>query len=88
MSRKRKTALQVINEMVKARLTQPEVDILDDTGTRGQGQIPSPEYRLLQNRGLKVLVVSIGNLRLDPEIEETIIAQVVGNLAVECQGRK
>jgi hypothetical protein len=68
----RKTALQVINEMVKARLTQPEVDILDDTGTRRQGQIHSPEYRLLQNRGLKVLVVGIGNLRLDPEIEETI----------------
>jgi hypothetical protein len=69
----KKAALQVINDMVKARLTQPEVDILDDTGTRGQGTISSPEYRLLQNRGLKVLSVSIGNLRLDPQIEETII---------------
>ena len=68
----RKTALQVINDMVKARLTQPEVDILDDNGTRGQGQILSAEYKLLQNRGLKVLVVGIGNLRLDPQIEETI----------------
>jgi hypothetical protein len=66
------TALQVINDMVKARLTQAEVDILDDTGTRGQGTIPSSEYGLLQNRGLKVLSVSIGNLRLDPQIEETI----------------
>jgi hypothetical protein len=66
------TALQVINDMVKARLTQAEVDILDDTGTRGQGLILSPEYRLLQNRGLKVLGVGIGDLRLDPEIEETI----------------
>jgi hypothetical protein len=69
----KKAALQVINDMVKARLTQPEVDILDDTGTRGQGTIYSPEYRLLQNRGLKVLSVSIGNLRLDPQIEESII---------------
>jgi len=69
----KKAALQVINDMVKARLTQPEVDILDDTGTRGQGTISSPEYRLLQNRGLKVLSVGIGNLRLDPQIEETII---------------
>ena len=68
----RNTALQVINEMVKARLTQPEVDILDDTGTRGHGTIPSSEYRLLQNRGLKVLALGISNLRLDPEIEETI----------------
>jgi hypothetical protein len=31
----KKTAMQVINEMVKARLTQPEVDILDDQGVRG-----------------------------------------------------
>lgn len=69
----KKAALQVINDMVKARLTQPEVDILDDTGTRGQGTISSPEYRLLQNRGLKVLSVGIGNLRIDPQIEETII---------------
>jgi hypothetical protein len=69
---RKNTALQVINDMVKARLTQAEVDILDDTGTRGQGTISSPEYRLLQNRGLKVLSVGIGNLRLDPEIEETI----------------
>lgn len=69
----KKAALQVINDMVKARLTQPEVDILDDTGTRGQGTISSPEYGLLQNRGLKVLSVGIGNLRLDPQIEETII---------------
>lgn len=69
----KKAALQVINDMVKARLTQPEVDILDDTGARGQGTIYSPEYRLLQNRGLKVLSVSIGNLRLDPQIEESII---------------
>ncbi|HEY3476656.1 MAG TPA: hypothetical protein VGK56_18710, partial [Anaerolineales bacterium] len=69
----RKTAIQVINEMVKARLTQEEVDFLDDNGVRGQGKIPSPEYRLLKDRGLAVRSVSIGSLRFDPEIEETII---------------
>jgi hypothetical protein len=69
----KKTALQVINDMVKARLTQAEVDVLDDTGQRTQGSLPSPEYALLQSRGLKVLSLSIGNLRLNPEIEETII---------------
>lgn len=69
----RKTALQVINEMVQARLTQEEVDFLDDHGMRGQGKIPSPEYKLLQERGLVVLKVSIGSLRFDPEIESTII---------------
>jgi len=67
------TALQVINEMVKARLTQAEVDILDDQGVRGVGTIPSPEFKLLQERGLKVLNAGIGGLRLNPVIEDTII---------------
>ena len=71
----KKTALQVINEMVKARLTQEEVDVLDDNGVRGQGKVPSAEYKLLQERGLQVHSVSIGSLRFDPEIESTIIRQ-------------
>ncbi|HSB01762.1 MAG TPA: hypothetical protein VLE49_14015 [Anaerolineales bacterium] len=70
-----KTALQVINEMVKARLTQDEVDILDDHGLRGQGKIPSMEYKLLQERGIEVKNVMIFNLRFDPEIEDTIISR-------------
>jgi len=69
----KKTALQVINEMVKARLTQAEVDVMDDHGIRGQGTIPSPEFKLLQSRGLKVLNAGVSNLRLNPTIEETII---------------
>ena len=55
----KKTALQVVNEMVKARLTQAEVDILDDQGVRGEGTIPSPEFKLLQERGLRVLSANI-----------------------------
>ena len=69
----KKTAIQVINDMVRARLTQPEVDVFDDHGVRGIGKIPSHEYRLLQSRGLKVLGVSIGNIRFHPTIDETII---------------
>lgn len=69
----RKTALQVINEMVRARLTQDEVDILDDHGVRGDGKVPSPEYKLLQERGIEVKSVSISTLRFDPTIEEAII---------------
>jgi hypothetical protein len=69
----KKTALQVINEMVKARLTQEEVDVLDDHGQRGQGKIPSAEYKLLQERGLEVRSVSVWGLVFDPEIENTII---------------
>lgn len=68
----RKTALQVINDMVKARLTEPYVDALDDHGVRGLGTVESQEYKLLQERGLQVLGVGIFNLQFNPEIEETI----------------
>ena len=59
--------------MVKARLTQEEVEILDDNGGREQEKRPSAEYQLLKERGLQVLNVSIGGLRFSQEIEETII---------------
>ncbi len=68
----KKTALQVINEMVNARLKNAEVDILDDHGKRGEGKIPSPEYKLLENRGLEIKNIGIHTIRLEPEIEETI----------------
>lgn len=71
----KKTALQVINEMVKARLTQEEVDIFDDNGVRVQGTAPSREYKLLQDRGIEVRSVGIFNPILDPMIENTIIDQ-------------
>ena len=71
----KKTALQVINEMVKARLTQAEVDYLDEHGRRGQGTIASAEYQLLQDRGLQAINASVSNLRLNPQIEETIISR-------------
>jgi hypothetical protein len=70
----RKTALQVINEMVKARLTQEEVDYLDDHGVRREGTVRSLEYQLLQERGIEVRSVGIFNPILDPAIEETIIS--------------
>lgn len=69
----KKTGLQVINEMIKARLTQAEVDILDDHGVRGDGKIPSAEFRLLQERGLRVRDAGVISLHLNPQIEETII---------------
>lgn len=71
----KKTALQVINEMVKARLTQPEVDVLDDTGKRDGSKTRSIEYGLLEARGLKLQSVSIGNLRIDPTVDEQLIKQ-------------
>jgi hypothetical protein len=71
----KKTALQVVNEMVKARLMQAEVDILNDTGQRGFGTIHSPEFDLLKERGVIVLNVGISNIRLNPTVEEQFIKQ-------------
>ncbi len=70
-----KTALQVINDMVKDRLTLSTVDFLDKHGRRKPGTVPSKEYHLLQQRGVKVLNVSIGNLQFDNLIEEQFIRQ-------------
>jgi hypothetical protein len=75
----KKTALQVINEMVKARLTQPTVDLMDEYGIRKPGQIESKEFELLQQRGLKVLSVSVSNVRLHPTIQEGLIKQWKAN---------
>ena len=69
----KKTALQIITEMVNDRLKKPYVDFLDDNGVRGTGRIDSLEYDLLNKRGIKVLAISISNLHLNPEIEKTII---------------
>ncbi|HEX2991753.1 MAG TPA: hypothetical protein VHO49_13810, partial [Anaerolineales bacterium] len=71
----KKTALQVINEMVTARLTQPQVDVLGDAGQRGEGKVDSEEFKLLEERGLKVSAVSISNIRMDPSLEDQLIKQ-------------
>jgi len=59
--------------MVRARLTQAEVDYFDNSGVRGTDKIPSREFELLKSRGLQVLGVGISNIRFHPTIEETII---------------
>lgn len=74
-----KTALQVINEMVKARLTRAEVNELDDNGKPLKKMTTSYEYKLLEARGLKVLNVSIGNLKLPSTVEEQLIKQWSAN---------
>ena len=69
----RRTALQRINEMVRARLTQEFIDEVDEYGNRTGRQIPSEEFRLLQNRGLRVKSVGINNVRLHPTVQENLI---------------
>ncbi len=85
-----KTALEVINEMVKARLTQQFVDHLDELGRRFEQSAPvlSREFELLRDRGLKVISVSISNPRLSPEIDKEIIAKWEANWLAHAKAEK
>lgn len=70
----KKTGLQVVTDMVNARLKSPVVDSLNNHGLREPGKkVESPEYQLLKDRGIVVLSVGIGGLQINPEIQETII---------------
>jgi hypothetical protein len=73
------TALQIITQMVKARMTQAIVPVLDESGRLTEGLLPSDEYKKLKERGLAVLGVSINNMRFAPAIENQIVQQWSGN---------
>ena len=72
---KSETALATINRMIKARMTEPKVVILDDSGKPGEDFLDSPEYELFQRRGIKVKSVSVSNLRFPPNIEDQLVRQ-------------
>ena len=67
------TALQMINLMVKLRLTEQRVPILNNEGELLPGRRESEEHRILADRGIRVLDVTIGDLRVAPVIEERLI---------------
>jgi hypothetical protein len=69
------TALQTINRLVTARLQKQEVGVVDDFGQYTDKKQASSEYRLLQERGLKVVSVTINNLRFKPAVEELVVRQ-------------
>ncbi|HLO18308.1 MAG TPA: hypothetical protein VK206_25980 [Anaerolineales bacterium] len=73
------TAMQIITEMVKKRLTQPHVPSLNNIGIPADGPSKSKEFELLGKRGLKVLSISISDLRLKEPIEKYRIDQWSAN---------
>ena len=85
-----KTAFEVINEMVMARLTQEFVDHLDQLGKRLENHPPdrSREFEILKERGLKVLSVSISNPRLNPTVDEEIINKWEANWLKHAKAEK
>jgi len=69
-----RTALQIINEMMKARLSQAVVVKLDDCGRLTDGQQLSEEYKKLTERGIAVLGVSLSAIHLDPQVERQLLS--------------
>ncbi len=72
---KPETALEAINRMIKARMTEPRVIILDASGRPGEDTLASPEYDLLKRRGIQVIKVSVSNLRFPQNIEDQLVRQ-------------
>jgi hypothetical protein len=69
------TALQIAAHMVKARMTQAAVPILDECGRCLKGHVLSEEYKRLRERGLRILDVTLSGYRFDPAVEEQIVQQ-------------
>ncbi|MBS1249332.1 MAG: hypothetical protein MAG431_00909 [Chloroflexi bacterium] len=69
------TALEVIRERVKARLTQPNDVVLDTYGNVIRQRAPSREYHLLREWGIQVKFAPVRNPCFSPEIEETLVKE-------------
>jgi hypothetical protein len=69
------TALQVINQMIKARLSQAIVIKLDDCGRLTEAQQISDEYKKLDERGIIVLSASVTALRFTPTVERQLLSR-------------
>ena len=67
------TALQVISHMIRARMTEAVVPVLDEGGRYGRGHIPSEEFKRLNERGLRILDVTLGGFRFAPAVEQQIV---------------
>lgn len=69
------TGLEIIRRFVRARMTQPEVQPLDNEGRPLPGVPPvkSQEYELLKERGIRVLSVSITQLQFRASVERNLL---------------
>jgi hypothetical protein len=84
----KKTALQVINFMIKERLTNPKSPLLDQNGKSLPGWQESNEYKILKERGVRVLSVNVNNLRFPPDVEKQLISQWTANWLVNARNER
>jgi hypothetical protein len=84
----KKTALQVINFMMRERMTKPMVAQLDPNGQRVPGWQDSREYRALKNRGIRVISVNVSNLRFLPAVEERLVSNWTSNWLLNARAER
>jgi hypothetical protein len=70
---KKQTALQIINQMMKARLTRAVVAKLDECGTILEGFEASSEYKKLKDRGIAIINININKLHFSPIVESRFL---------------
>ncbi|UCD43309.1 MAG: hypothetical protein JSV69_06880 [Chloroflexota bacterium] len=69
------TRFELILRMIRMRLTQPEVPLLDDYGRESNGSQASREYQILEEMGIQVIDVSISNPRFPRTVESQLVQQ-------------
>ena len=69
------SGLQTIEEMINKRVTQENLEGLDDTGVKNQEWTPSLEYKQLKARGLEIIEVRIHDVFFDQATEDQICSQ-------------
>lgn len=79
------TGLETILRMVRLRLTESEVDVLDEVGQPTGTQLPSREYEILQACGIRVDAVVINRLRFEPLVEKKLVDDWVANWLTRSQ---
>ncbi|HEX2981160.1 MAG TPA: hypothetical protein VHO48_12905 [Anaerolineaceae bacterium] len=68
----KKTALQLIVQHMRDRLTRSSYDELDPFGRPTGTQLQSREYKILKDRGIRVVGVQIAYLKFHEDVEKTL----------------
>jgi len=79
------TALAIILQAIRERLTQPYYREMGNDGVWTGAELPSREYALLQERGIRVSSVSILSVVLPEEVEQALVHKWTANWLVHAR---
>ena len=68
----RQTVFEWIEHLVFTRMTEAEIEHLDEVGRPSNQKIASREFEILQDRGIRIHNISITNLRFPESVEEQL----------------